>query len=98
MNTRPRQEIEILHDILSSLEEARVGSWGVVIHNNMNSAMWERYSAMMLGAGLIREEGLAPRRAGYEITPRGSELLSIIRAYRSIWRPPDGSVILTSAS
>ncbi|GAG85819.1 unnamed protein product [marine sediment metagenome] len=80
-----RQEIEVLYDVLSSLEDSIIGLWDMVTTKNLNSAMWRKYRLKMLKLDLIIEDGVKGSRVAFEISPRGREFLEIIRAYRSIW-------------
>lgn len=82
--TRIRQEIEVLHDILVSLEEGGKVNGRIISANYMNSIMWGKYRGRMLEAGLISEGGIGYGRR-IEITTRGREFLGIIGRYRSIW-------------
>jgi len=82
---RNRQEIEILLDVLSSLEDSDKGIWQIITCNNMNSEMWGKYRNMMIELEIIKEAKPRSKRSRFMITSRGRTLLEIIRRYQSIF-------------
>lgn len=81
---RNRQEIEVLRDVLSSLEDSDKGIWQIITCNNINSVMWGKYRDMMIELDLIKEAKLLSKKSSFMITSRGRTLLEIIRRYQSI--------------
>jgi len=88
---KPRQEIEILQDILGILKDRPRRNREIVIFTYLNDYVWRKYRVRMLELGLIDEVEVEPGRMVFGILPRGEKMLKIIEAYRSIWHsfPPD---------
>ncbi len=87
---KPRQEIDVLQDVLRFIKEKPRRNRGVVISTYLNDEMWRKYRARMVELDLIREvEGEIGKKV-FEVTPKGDELLKLIGVFKSIWHsfPP----------
>jgi len=90
---KPRQEIDILQNILSLLKDHPRRNRELVVSTYLNDRVWRKYQTRLLELGLIDEVEVEQGRVVYEITPRGEELLNHIDVYRSMWHsfPPKQS-------
>jgi len=82
---KPRQEIEILQNILSLFKDHPRSNRELVVSTYLNDSIWRKYQTRLLELDLIDEFEIASGRVVYDITPRGKELLNHIDVYRSIW-------------
>lgn len=87
---KPRQEIDILQDILGILKDRPRRNREIVVSTYLNDYMWRTYRTSMLEFGLLDTVEVEPGRVVYGITPRGEDLLNLIGVYRSMWQsfPP----------
>ena len=82
---KPRQEIDILQDILGRLKDRPSRNRELVISTYINDYVWRTYRTRMLELGLIDEVEVEPGRVVYGITPNGEKLQDLIGVYRSLW-------------
>jgi len=88
---KPRQEIDILQNVLGILKDRPRRNREIVMFTYLNDYVWRKYRVRMLELGLIDEVEVDPGRVVFDIAPRGEELLNLIGVYRSMWHsfPPE---------
>ena len=87
---KPRQEVEVLQNILGFIKEKPRKSRAIVISTYINDIMWRKYRIRMIELDLIREVEVETGNKVFEITPKGDDLLTLIGVFKSIWHsfPP----------
>jgi len=87
----PRQEVDVLQDILNFIKEKPRRNRSIVISANLNDVMWRKYRIRMMELDLIREVKVEIGKKGFEVTPKGDELLNLIGVFKSVWHsfPPE---------
>jgi len=87
---KPRQEVDVLQNILGFIQEKPRKSRGIVISTHLNDVMWRKYRIRMMELDLIREVEVEIGNKVFEVTPKGDDLLTLIGVFKSVWHsfPP----------
>jgi len=87
---KPRQEVDVLQDVLRFIKEKPRRNRGVVVSTYLNDEMWRKYRKRMMELGLIREVEDEKGKKVLDITPKGDDLLNLIGVFKSAWHsfPP----------
>ena len=75
---KPRQEVDVLQNILGFIKEKPRRSRAVVISTHLNDDMWRKYRIRMIDLDLIREVEVETGNKVFEVTPKGDDLLDLI--------------------
>ena len=87
---KPRQEVDVLQDVLGFIKEKPRSSRGIVISTHLNDIMWRKYRIRMIELNLIHEVEVETGNKFFEVTPKGDDLLNLISVFKSVWHsfPP----------
>ena len=87
---KPRQEVDVLQDILGLIKEKPRRSRGVMVSTYINDVMWRKYRVRMMELDLIRKVEVEVGKKVFEVTPKGDDLLGLIGGFKSVWHsfPP----------
>uniref|UniRef100_A0A6M3MEU5 Putative DNA binding, helix-turn-helix domain containing protein n=1 Tax=viral metagenome TaxID=1070528 RepID=A0A6M3MEU5_9ZZZZ len=87
---KPRQEVDLLQDVLKLIKEKPRRKRSIVISTYLTYGMWRKYWIRMMELDLIREVEVETGKKVFEITPKGDDLLNLIGVFKSVWHsfPP----------